>query len=275
MKIMNLPSVEDLMKNTVSKSIVKQDEQDASEPTQKEDVVEDIKEIEEETPLDIEDEIEDDFVEEPITEELIQEQYEEEYPEQDVQYEIPQRTEYSEEEEAEALEEIVKEREAKKKKPKKLKKNIVIGLVSIVSVLLLITIGYFVIKKIVGSNNTVKQEVQQEVKKQDFENFERLKLTAPNKTDDETVEENNQDTKSGQDMVSDYKLEYPYVDVTLKEDADGQFILMYNKNDTQILCYSQENQFVGGESKRVEIGCETSEDLSQDKPLTYYFKESK
>lgn len=274
MKIMNLPSVEDLMKSTVSKSTVKQDKQDASEPIQKEDVVEDIKEIEEETPLNIEDEVEDDFVEEPITEELIQEQYEEEYPEQEIKQEVPQRIEYSEEEEAEALEEIVKEREAKKKKPKKLKKNVVIGLVSIVSVLLLITIGYFVVKKIMGSNNTVKQEVQQEVKKQDFENFERLKLTTPNKTDDETVEENNQDTKSGQDMVLDYKLEYPYVDVTLKEDVDGQFILMYNKNDTQVLCYSQENQFVGGESKRVEIGCETSEDLSQDKPLTYYFKEN-
>ena len=260
-KIMNLPTVEELTNK--------------HEEIKEEEIIEDISDENENNSLDIEDEVEDDFVEEPITEELIQEQYEEEYPEQEIKQEVPQRTEYSEEEEAEALEEIVKEREAKKKKPKKLKKNIVIGLVSIVSVLLLITIGYFVVKKITSSNSATNQEVKQEVKKQDFENFERLKLTAPNKTDDETVEENNQDTKSGQDMVLDYKLEYPYVDVTLKEDADGQFILMYNKNNTQILCYSQENQFVGGESKRVEIGCETSEDLSQDKPLTYYFKESK
>ena len=238
-KILNLPTVEELTNK--------------HEEIKEEEIIEDISDENENNSLDIEDEVEDDFVEEPITEELIQEQYEEEYPEQEIKQEVPQRTEYSEEEEAEALEEIVKEREAKKKKPKKLKKNVVIGLVSIVSVLLLITIGYFVVKKIMGSNNTVKQEVQQEVKKQDFENFERLKLTTPNKTDDETVEENNQDTKSGQDMVLDYKLEYPYVDVTLKEDADGQFILMYNKNNTQVLCYSQENQFVGGESKRNTI----------------------
>lgn len=259
-KILNLPTVEELTNK--------------QEEIKEEEIVEDISDENENNSLDIEDEVEDDFVEEPITEELIQEQYEEEYPEQEIKQEVPQRTEYSEEEEAEALEEIVKEREAKKKKPKKLKKNVVIGLVSIVSVLLLITIGYFVVKKITSSNSVVNQETKQEVKKQDFENFERLKLTTPNKTDDETVEENNQDTKSGQDMVLDYKLEYPYVDVTLKEDADGQFILMYNKNNTQVLCYSQENQFVGGESKRVEISCETSEDLSQDKPLTYYFKES-
>lgn len=259
-KIMNLPTVEELTNK--------------HEEIKEEEIIEDISDENENNSLDIEDEVEDDFVEEPITEELIQEQYEEEYPEQEIKQEVPQRTEYSEEEEAEALEEIVKEREAKKKKPKKLKKNIVIGLVSIVSVLLLITIGYFVVKKITSSNSATNQEVKQEVKKQDFENFERLKLTAPNKTDNKTAEENNQDTKSGQDMVSDYKLEYPYVDVTLKEDANGQFILMYNKNNIQVLCYSQENQFVGGESKRVEMSCETDEDLSQDKPLTYYFKES-
>lgn len=258
-KILNLPTVEELTNK--------------QEEIKEEEIIEDISE-EDNNQLDIEDEIEDDFVEEPITEELIQEQYEEEYPEQEIKQEVPQHTEYSEEEEAEALEEIVKERDAKKKKPKKLKKGIVIGLVSIVSILLLITIGYFVIKKITSSNNTIKQEVQQEVKKQDFENFERLKLTTPNRTDNTESEDSKTDTKSGQDMVSDYKLEYPYVDVTLKEDANGQFILMYNKNNIQVLCYSQENQFVGGESKRVEMSCETDEDLSQDKPLTYYFKES-
>ena len=260
-KIMNLPTIEELTNK----------QEDIQE-----DVVEDIKEIEEETPLNVDDEIEDDFVEEPITEESIQEQYEEEYPEQDIKQEIPQRVEYSEDEEAEALEEVVRERESKKKKPRKLKKSAIICIISIVSIVCLLIIGFFVIKKITSNEDIKPQQTHEEVKKQDFENYERLKLSKPNivTEDNKDKEVQSTDNKSGQEIVQEYKLEYPYADVTLKEDADGQFILSYSKNNVQVLCYSQENQFVGGKTKRVEMNCETDEDLSNDKPLTYYFKES-
>lgn len=260
-KILNLPTVEELTNK--------------QEEIKEEEIIEDISE-EDNNQLDIEDEIEDDFVEEPITEELIQEQYEEEYPEQEIKQEIPQRIEYSEDEEAEALEDIVRERESKKKKPRKLKKSAVIGIISIISVVCLLIIGFFVVKKITSNEDIKPQQTHEEVKKQDFENYERLKLSKPNTVteDNKDKEVQSTDNKSGQEIVQEYKLEYPYADVTLKEDADGQFILSYSKNNVQVLCYSQENQFVGGKTKRVEMSCETDEDLSNDKPLTYYFKES-
>lgn len=260
-KILNLPTIEELTNK--------------QEEIKEEEIIEDISE-EDNNQLDIEDEIEDDFVEEPITEELIQEQYEEEYPEQEITQEVPQHTEYSEDEEAEALEEVVRERESKKKKPRKLKKSAIVGIVSIISVICLLIVGFFIIKKITSNEDIKPQQTHEEVKKQDFENYERLKLLKPNivTEDNKDKEVQSTDNKSGQEIVQEYKLEYPYADVTLKEDADGQFILSYSKNNVQVLCYSQENQFVGGKTKRVEMNCETDEDLSNDKPLTYYFKES-
>lgn len=98
-------------------------------------------------------------------------------------------------------------------------------------------------------------------------------LKSPTVADDEQPAED-KPTKSGQEIVQSYSLEYPYVDLTLKEDADGQFVLIYNKDDKQVLCYSEENQFVAGVEKRVALSCEVDDDMSNEKPISYMFRES-
>lgn len=257
-KIMNLPSVEDLTKNTIPEPVVKHEEQeDIIEPVDVEDITDEFQDVE------------DGYNTDEDTD------YEEAYQEPQVVVPVQPKVEYSEEEEAEALEEIVKERESKKAKtPKKLKKGVVIGVIALISIVVLAGIGYFVVSHFtsVAKTPTVTQPTEGP-KKQDFENFERLILKSPTVADDEQPAED-KPTKSGQEIVQSYSLEYPYVDLTLKEDADGQFVLIYNKNDKQVLCYSQENQFVAGEQKRVALSCEIDDDMSNEKPVSYMFRES-
>lgn len=255
---MNLPSVEDLTKNTVHEPAVKQEEpEDVIEPVEVEDITDEFQDIEDEYNTD-----------EDVD-------YEEAYQEPQVVAPVQPKVEYSEEEEAEALEEIVKERESKKAKtPKKLKKGAVIGIIAFISIVALAGISYFVVSHFTNASKTpTVTQPTESPKKQDFENFERLILKSPTVADNEQPTED-KPTKSGQEIVQTYALEYPYVDLTLKEDADGQFVLIYNKNEKQILCYSQENQFVAGVAKRVALSCEVDDDMSNEKPISYMFKES-
>lgn len=258
-KLVNLPSVEELTKSVPVEQEVHEEEQEeviTSIPEDEVDYTEDVEQpsIPEEYDYSDSEEYQEPAIAEPV---------------------VQPRTEYTEEEEAEALEEVIREREnKKKKKPRKLKKGVIIGIVSAVGLIIVCILGYFVVKKMTQRQPEVITEQKEEPKKQDFTNFERMVLKQPTVAEQPEPTADTTNTKSGQEIVQSYKLEYPYVDLTLKEDADGQFVLIYNKNDKQVLCYSEENQFVAGTEKRVAIGCEIDEDMSNEKPISYMFRES-